>query len=223
MRTHRTSTIPLAVVLALLCGAAAARAQQPPPTPGGPLVLEPMDNGFVVAPDVKFTKVNGEMATLAGAYAGWLGDNRLFVGGGAYWRADKKRDANELAYGGLVVGWFFNPSSPVTLSAKSLVGVGQFSQTLDVIDTISPGCDWRDLSICKPIAQAPGNGRFDRNLRFRNDFLVLEPEVDVQAKLGRRVRLTAGAGYRLIDGERGLDRVTRGATGSVSVQFRLGK
>jgi len=223
MTNHKIPTVAAIAVLALLMGAAAARAQQPQAPSTGPLVFEPMNNGVVFAPEVKFTKLDGHMATLVGGYAGWLGDDHLFVGGAAYGRADKKHDTDGLAYGGFVAGWFFNPSSPVSVSAKSLVGFGQFTQTVDVVNQFSPGCDPRDFSICKPVTQAPVDNRFDRRIRFRNDFLVLEPEVDVQAKLGRNVRLTAGAGYRLIDGARGLDDVTRGATGSVSVQFLLGK
>jgi hypothetical protein len=221
MRIHGPSAIALATALALFCGSASARAQQPAASPG-PLVLEPMNNGFLLAPDVKATKVNGKVGTLAGGYAGWIKDDRLFVGGGAYWRADRTRDTDGLAYGGLVLGWFFDPSRPVSVSAKTLVGLGQFSQTIG-LQTFEPVCYQKDMSTCSPVPLKIGDDSFDRRFRFRSDFLVLEPEVDVQAKLGGRVRLSVGAGYRLIDGSRGLDSVTRGATGSVSVQFRLGK
>jgi hypothetical protein len=221
MRMHKALATSLVAALVLLCGAAAARAQQPPPSSGGPLVLEPMHNGFLIAPDVKVTKVNGKIGTLAGAYAGWIRDDRLFIGGGGYWRADGKKDTDGLGYGGLIVGWFFDPDRPVSVSAKTLVGLGQYSWSAEVPIGV-PYCALPEKYLCSMTAPVDGN-RFDRRFRFRNDFVVLEPEVDVQAKLGQRVRLSAGAGYRLIDGARGLDRVTRGATGSVSVQFRLGK
>jgi hypothetical protein len=222
MRMHKTTTISLALVLLLFCGAAVARAQQPPASPAGPLVLESMHNGFLLAPDVKVTKVNGQVGTLAGGYAGWVRDDRLFIGGGAYWRADRKRDTDDLAYGGLIVGWFFDPDRPVSVSARALAGFGQFSQSF-ASGTFVDGCDWRDFSHCRVVQPIVGDNRFDQRFRFRNDFLVLEPEVNALFKLSKSVHLSAGAGYRLIDGARGLDQVTRGATGSVSVQFRLGR
>jgi hypothetical protein len=222
MRTLNALATSLAVVLVLLCGAAAARAQQPPASTGGPLVLEPLHNGFLLAPDVKVTKVNGKVGTLAGGYGGWVNDDRLFIGGGAYWRADRKNDTDGLAYGGLIVGWFFDPDRPVSVSAKTLVGFGQYSWSVEPAIGI-PYCALPEKYLCSTATPPFDADRFDRRFHFRNDFVVLEPEVDVQAKLSERVRLNAGAGYRLIDGSRGLDRVTRGATGSVSVQFRFGR
>ena len=62
MPANRTSRILAASVLLLFGWAAAAGAQQP--APSGPLVLEPLHNGFLLAPDVKVTKVDGSTITV---------------------------------------------------------------------------------------------------------------------------------------------------------------
>jgi hypothetical protein len=49
------------------------------------LLLERINNPFVVAPDFKMTDLDGETGQLAGAYVGRLLDNTLLVGGAAYW------------------------------------------------------------------------------------------------------------------------------------------
>jgi len=51
-------------------------------TTQGPLVLERSHNPFVVAPDYKITDIDGDTGQMAGAYAGKLLGDILFVGGG---------------------------------------------------------------------------------------------------------------------------------------------
>ena len=82
----------------------------PPPmvaaaqTTQGPLVLERLHNPFVVTPDYKITDIDGDTGQLAGAYAGRLLGNILFIGGGFYWLVDGDH-GEEMRYGGLVLGW----------------------------------------------------------------------------------------------------------------------
>jgi hypothetical protein len=219
---QRATVVSIPVVLLLLFGAGIARAQQPPPaSQSGPLVLESMQNGFVLAPDVKFTKVNGQVATLAGAYGGWLQDDQMFIGGAAYWRVDAKHDINDLAYGGMVFGWNFDPKRPVSAGVKSLVGFGHFSQFDSSAYPVY--CDPRHRSVCTAAPSPYGYGHYDYGYGFHSDFFLFEPEVDVHAKITSHVRVTAGASYLFTDSPHGLDDAIHGATGSVSVQFRLGK
>ena len=65
---------------------------QPSPAPAGSLQIEKIESGFVIAPDAKFTEIDGRFATLAGAYGGWLTDRTLLVGAGAYWLANRYDD-----------------------------------------------------------------------------------------------------------------------------------
>ena len=56
-------------------------------------------------------------------------------------------------------------------------------------------------------------------MRTRDDFFVAEPEGTVTVGLTKHVRLTAGAGYRLIAGARGTRNRLQGASGSVALQI----
>ena len=76
--------------------------------------MEEVRNGWIVAPDFKFTQINDGDAVLAGAYGGKMIDGRFLVGGGAYWLSGAP-DVN-MAYGGGLVEWFGNPGSLVDFS-----------------------------------------------------------------------------------------------------------
>jgi hypothetical protein len=67
------------------------------------MVVERIKTGFLAVPDFKVTEFDRTTSELAGAYAGWLTDQRFLIGGGGYWLTSGSRD-RELAYGGLVVG-----------------------------------------------------------------------------------------------------------------------
>lgn len=201
----------------VLAGAGVAAAQQPgvPPDPAaaGPLVVEPLHKGFVLAPDFKATKVDGKFRTLAGAYGAWVKDDHLLVGGAGYWLTDHSHsDRRRFGYGGLVAGWVFRPEARLSFTAKGLAGVGATSSN----DTTFwlPGPRFNDRS---------NSG--DDHFRVDNTFLVGEPEGDVQFRITRRISINAGVGYRFVttdsrnhdDAARGL----RGPSGSVSLQFKL--
>ncbi len=203
----------------LFAGAAFASAQQPAPSPAPePLVLEPMENGIVLAPEVKVTKINGQVGTLAGGSAGWVNDTHFLIGGAAYWLTDRKGDSRNLGYGGLLVGWFFDSGRPVSVSARTLVGFGRISETATLA---IPYCALPEEYLCFK-ARVP-DALVQPRVRFRRDFLLAEPEIDVVARLSRLVSLTAGAGYRLApDYQRADVRLNpRGATGAFAVQFKF--
>src|SRR4051812_50089125 len=86
--------IHVAAALASLLMPTAALAQARPQSgtaAAGPLVLERLDNGVVLAPDVKATSFDGQIGTLLGFSGGWLQENALFIGGAGYWLADRPR------------------------------------------------------------------------------------------------------------------------------------
>src|SRR5438093_1008048 len=109
------------IVLVSLLGVPAAFAQNAPTT--GPLVLERIHDGFVIAPDYKVTTLDDNTAQLAGAYAGRTIDDRLLVGGAAYWLVDGP-DRSKLTYGGLLVGWSIRNTGRIRFGARGLAGVG---------------------------------------------------------------------------------------------------
>jgi len=210
--------ISLSLVI-VLGSAAAAAAQQPqaPPPSSGPLVLEPLNNGFVIAPEVKFTKFGGSTGTLAGAYGGWVKDDHLFIGGAGYGLTDRKRGGRNLGYGGVVIGWFFNPDQPLSASVKTLVGFGEVTQPVTQTIQVPDFDGWTPRSGAVPTLVP-----VTQTYRLRQDFIVAEPEVDLLAKIGRHARVSFGAGYRATAQQRyGYDLRAGGAVGTVSVQFEF--
>jgi hypothetical protein len=209
-----TRIFPVAAACAMLLAWSSVASAQTPASPG-PLVLEPLGSGFVVAPDVKFTKINGTVETLAGGYAAHVSDKHLLAGGAGYWLANG-RQGRGLAYGGGMAGWIFRPDSAVSFTAKGLAGLGWLSD-----NPVLPVSDLR--------SDDGRRGRFTNttpvSLRYRVDrqFFIAEPEVDVQLMVTQRLRVTAGASYRLVDLPRGLDELAQGPSGSISAQFRFGK
>jgi hypothetical protein len=200
--------------------ATGASAQTATPVNQGPMVIERLHSGFVVAPDFKVTEVDRATSALAGGYAGWLTDETFFIGGGAYFLANQASD-RKMAYGGLVLQLLARTDRRVGFGVKGLIGGGR--ATLGTTVTQIPG--FRDLP------NVPDLRRFgidlDRSLRaptssrvrFSQGFFVAEPQVDVVVRLTRQLRLTGGAGYRLIDAEGRDDRRLRGATGSLGLQI----
>ncbi len=170
----------------------------------GPMIVEQVHNGFLAAPDFKFTQVDKKSSGLAGGYAGFVIDDSFFIGGGAYALASNTRD-RDLAYGGLVLQWFGHTNDTVGFSVKTLIGGGSSPsfQTVRVLD----------------------RGRLTNlSVRIRQDFFVAEPEVDARIRLTRHLRLTTGVGYRATS--RGRDQVDRdarpnlsGAVGSIGLQI----
>ena len=202
------------LVLCLLPIAAIAQT-----TPGqGPMIVERVHGGFLVAPDFKITEVDGKTSELAGGYGGWLTDEKIFIGGGGYWLANQSSD-REMAYGGLIVQWLARTNERFGFSARGLVGGGRatLSSGLPDILKISDG-DRRSLG---RIDQDDLNRSrlTDIRIRFREDFFVAEPEVGVLVRLTKRMRLTGGAGYRFTAGEGRNDNRLHGAAGSVGLQI----
>jgi hypothetical protein len=182
------------------------RLAQDRPSSQGPMIVERVHSGFLVAPDFKITEVDKRTSELAGGYAGWLTDDRIFIGGGGYWLANQSRD-REMAYGGLVVQWLARTNARLGFSVKGLVGGG--AATLSGV-TLLREVDDRD----------DRRGRITTVTGRRNQaFFVAEPEGDVLVRLTRHMRLTVGAGYRFTSSERGGDSRLQGAVGTLGVQI----
>lgn len=206
----RRAAITGAVVAAALVGAPRhAFAQQTQ----GPMTVERVHDGFVVAPDVEVGRVGSTTATMAGAYGGWVIDNTVLVGGGGYFQTNRS-NTRKMDYGGFVVEWLARTDQAVGFGARALVGGG--SATLP-----------EQVSIAVPTPVLRPDGRLDHfdfrnetvSARFRTDFFVAEPQADVLLNFSPRLRLRIGAGYRLIGAARGLESQLRGPSGSVALVF----
>ena len=216
-------TRPIAALIALCIASllpSAAAAQTP--SPASPLKIEPIDSGFVVAPDARFTEVNDKFATLAGVYGGWLTDRTLLVGAAGYWLAN--RDDNfKMQYFGGVGSWTLGARRKVGLRAGALVGGGSatlaktYGDLFGEIPAGAPGLS-RDHRLSfrgrggSPITSAT-------LVRVNEDFFIAEPQVNAVMSLTKWLHLDAGIGYRLIGGADLLNEDLRGISGSVALQL----
>jgi hypothetical protein len=189
-------------------GAAAA------PRTQGPMIVEPIRDGFMAAPDIKVTEMDRKTFGLVGAYAGWVTGDTFFIGGGGYWLVDTHSNDRDMAYGGLVMQWLVHNGGRLGFGAKGLVGGGEAT----VADTISvrlPDVRAANGRVTMPAAT------ISERFRFREAFMIAEPEALLSIKLPKGMRLAAGVGYRFTGNEhRGLggDRLD-GATGSLALQI----
>ena len=218
----RVPTCVAALVLTLWSSTATAQPAAAPPPSTGPLIVERVRSGWLIAPDVKITEIADDTATLAGAYGGWITDNTFLIGGGGYWLTDGSDD-REVAYGGLVLEWLARTDRRLGFGVRGLVGAG--SATL--------GASFTDVgSLPRGFSRASRDSGRERNdqrvsdgsvrtvrLALRDDFFVAEPQVNLFLNLTDRLRLSVGAGYRLIGADDWAADRLAGATGSFSVQW----
>lgn len=213
----RTLTL-IALSATLLPGTAAA---QQPSAPTGLQITE-VESGFVIAPDARFTEINDKSATLAGVYGGWLSDQKLLVGAGAYWLANRSRDFEIQYYGGLA-RWNFLSHRAVGLTAGAFVGFGDgtLSRTYSDLFGIPEGAVIRDTPQFRGSrGHAVGQPITGSTLVAVHDgFFITEPQVNAIWNITGWMRLDAGVGYRFIGASDLLGDELRGPSGSIAVQF----
>jgi hypothetical protein len=197
-------------------GAAAASGQgRPAEAQQGPLVVEPISSGFVIAPDFRFTKIDGSNHVLAGAYGGWLHDQTFLLGAGGYWLADPKSHGTRVGYGGFVAGMSVPVGSALQVGARGLFGMGQARMFANV--TVRHPDYFGDRGRNQQVD--PGFTVVQQQVRFNQNFLVFEPQATAALRFGGKVSLDFGGGYRFIGDAGGWDRQLRGGFGSVGVRF----
>jgi hypothetical protein len=220
-------TAILAFVIALAASSAYAQDPQDPPAAtqntspapqGGPFVLEPVRNPFVVAPEYKVTQVDGRTGQLAGAYAGKLIDEQLLVAGALYTLTDLGR-ATDLTYGGLLVGWTTAPEHRVRFGARSLVGFGEGELPVTIQGYPYPVSYAPLARFGGRLPQPPPLPTTSVTVRVRDTFAVLEPEGTVAAHLADHVAIEFAAGYRVTGFSDALRDRLNGVTGSLALQF----
>ena len=214
-------------------GGATASAQEP--AVASSLSVERIRSGFVVAPDLKLTSIDGDTGTVAGLYGGFITDRRLLVGAGAYWLTGGPGDV-DMAYGGGLVEWFANPGGRVDFSMRSLFGFGRATLASTVETTAFDAFNGHAGRL--PYG-GPGHGRhWDRwshkghptwsdgfewpssfTFRYREDFLIADPQLSVHLNVTDWLRIGGGAGYRFV-GKAGFegDRL-KGFTASIGLQL----
>jgi hypothetical protein len=208
----------MAMCLAAVMHAAPARGQntqQSTTTPvaiQGPIVIERLQSGWAIAPEVKVTRFDGGTHSLAGAYGGYVIDNQLLIGVGADFLTDPQHRRRELAYGGAFVQWRRGVDRLFGFGVQGLIGGGSAAATGDVSVIHFDRTDTRKLTPIFTTERFP----------FREDFFVAEPGANVLVRLSSHVRLHAGGGYRAVAGAHRLNDEISGAVGSVALEIGPG-
>ena len=164
------------------------------------------EDGFMIAPDYRFTDLNHHTAQLVGAYGGYVFGGQFLAGAGGYWQVNST-DGTRIAYGGPVFEWRLFPEKTVGLNLHGLVGGGwRYADDFYFANFDGPRVDHRGV---------PAGRYYGLPYHWYDDgFFVAEPEAQVVVRLASWARLQAGAGYRATSSD-GLS----GASGSVNVQF----
>ena len=208
----------LMILASVLLFATSAFAQQPPPPSTGPLIVEQIQNGWLFAPDVRATDLNGETGALAGGYLGHITDRTWVIGAGGYFLTNRDDDF-KMAYGGPVFEWLIRADRKIGFGVRTLVGAGTATLPRSVTDFIDP----------RVLAGAATDRRgsrstirqFDPTATFavRDDFFVAEPQVNVMWNLSAGQRLVFGLGYRAVGNAPLLGDDLKGLSGSLSFQI----
>jgi len=174
------------------------------------MTIEPIDNGFVISPEYKFTKVDHADASMAGVSGGWVFDHTLVLGAAGYWQTDADRGPR-MSYGGAVVKWLVQDREPLGLSIGALIGGGEARLPTSVT--------FQSLDFNHPAGTPPTVVSTPGIINLYDRFFVFEPTADVSVRVASHARLAVGAGYRAIGHAYGEDSRLRGASGTVSLQF----
>jgi hypothetical protein len=191
--------------------------QTTPQATQGPMTVERITGGFMIAPDFKVTRFDHHTSEMAGVYGGWLSDRTLLIGGGVHFLTNGNRD-RRLAYGGLMIGWMSDATRPIGFGVRGLVGGGEATLLEPVQIAFFP--DVRDPRT----APRPQPTITTADVRVHDGFFVAEPEANVVVNLSRNIRVTGGIGYRLIGNSRHFDITNptdrlRGPSGTISLEI----
>ena len=210
----RSLVLPLALA-ALVMGPRAARAQDhddktASTTQGSEhLTLEPVQEGFVIAPDVRFGRVNGRDAYFMGAYGGWMFDKSILVGGGGYWLTNRDHDY-EMQYGGAVVEWLSHATQRIGFGTRALMVAAPphsaavrrgFRST--AAEGVWPGeaASHGHGHVPRPTPDAPITSTTP--VVVWGDYFIFEPQANLLIAITPWLRVNAGVGYRAIAGAKG--------------------
>lgn len=193
---------------------ASAGEQVPAPVaPQGPLVLEPIKDRWVIAPEAKVTEIDGTTAGLIGGYGGILLQGSVLVGGAAYTMLNGPRDS-ELTYGGVMVGVTFGDERRLSYGVRGLVGVG----TSQLSTSIRFGAPLHSMPDSRN-SHGFSTETMTQKVRFDETFLVAEPQAEVAVRLAESWRLAFGVGYRFTNASDYTSDRVNGATGTVAIVF----
>ena len=117
------------------------------------------------------------------------------------------------------------------MSARALIGGGSASLTSTLVapepnpvplpaarrSRLEPPS--RLGSLGAGLARLAGPAGLRQDSSSHDGYFVAEPQVNVNFKINGWIHVSAGGGYRFVDGTRDMDHRLRGASGSLSVQL----
>ena len=210
----------VALIAALCAVLVPATSHAQTATANAPLKVEPLDSGFVIAPEARFGEINGKFATLAGAYGGWVTDHKLLIGGAGYWLANREDDFEMQDFGGLA-RWTLRGQRALGVSFGAFAGFGNatLSRSYGELFGERAAADLSRNSHVSMRGRQSSPFTSATLLRVNDDFFIIEPQVDALWRITRWMRLDAGVGYRGIAGADLLHDQLRGVSGSIGVRF----
>lgn len=224
MRACMTAAV---IFLSASSSVAWAQQQNTTQTSTTPVRVERVENRFLLSPDYKVTRLDGDTGQLAGVSAGYLIEDLYYIGGAGYWLASGA-SAWDLAYGGVVAGVRFPMSDRIAFGVKGLAGVGTATLRTTFGD-VMPGRDWSLVGLPTghggrwhmPAANQLVNVG-DTRVEVSDTFFVFEPQADVVFAITKRIRFGLAGGYHSTNGVEPLGDRLNGATATVSIQFGIG-
>jgi len=155
------------------------------------LTSDEVTHGGFLLPELKITEINNQSETLFGLKGAWLVDHSFYLGMAGYGSGYKIKNTDKyMAYGGILIGYIFNPNHLVSISTDLLIGAGAFAEDNDDID------------------EDDGNRYFSRNRnrhhysdkrnREADLFSVYEPSINILLNVTESMRLSLGASYRYL-------------------------
>lgn len=182
----------------------------------GKLLVEKIENEWLLSPDVRAAELGGRTGTLAGGYVGRITDRTLVFGGGGYWLTNRAADF-KLAYGGGVVEWLARSDRKIGFGVRTLIGAGSATlpRTLGEIVNLDANADRRSRGARFGVRTADPATR----IAVRDEFFILEPQLSLLWNMTNRYRVSFGLGYRAIGLAPWLGDQLQGASGSVSIQI----
>jgi hypothetical protein len=207
----RMAVLSLSLLVAAAPGAAAGGPQAPGPNQSrtaasqqGPLVLEPIESGFVFAPEVRFTRVDRFSSMQVGGYGGWLVSDAILLGAGGYGLVAGP-DGVGMRYGGIVAGFTLPVGDGLRFGVRGLFGFGE-ARLVERLPVTCPNPSV-DFAPCFHSAWV------------RQDFVVFEPQATIGARLGPKVTFELSGGYRVIGNAGGWEGRLQSGFGSAAIRF----
>ncbi len=157
------------------------------------LTSDDVTHGGFLLPELKITEINNQSETLFGLKGAWLVDHSFYLGIAGYGSGHKMKNTDKyMAYGGVLMGYIFNPNRLVNISVDLLIGAGAFVEDNDDIDK-----DDDDRYFSRDRNRNRHHDNDERN-REEDLFSVYEPSINVLLNVTEYMRLSLGASYRYL-------------------------